>query len=616
LPETARPLSPAQAARLETAFGLLRERRGAEALAIVRQIAAQAPSSVDAHHALALCHTECGDHAAAEQSFRRALSLAPGNAMVLGNFATMLRGQGRDEEAFRIFLQAADAGPDGARFRVEAGLAALDLGRSADALRLLELAVAQQAGSARAWHGLGNARRAQGDLEGAEAAFRKAVALAPQAAASWVNLGVVLRLLGRPGDAIACYDRARQAGFRGPELPDARAGALLDVGRAAEALEQARAVVREHPGFAQGHATLANLLWEYGPVLAPGSDPFEAFAAAAQAQPDNLGLRLAYVRFLMESRRHHEALEELADLRTRADHPRLLALEASAREESGQHARAQALFAQAYRALGASDPGFLNAYTRHLLKAGRWQEAAQHAQEALTADPNNQEAWAYLATAWRLLGDHREHWLCDYERLVTQVDVDPPDDFASVDDFLAALRAALEPMHRALRAPVQQSLREGTQTPGRLFGRPDPVIAATQAALTRAIEGWLASLPADAGHPFLSRRARSVRYVGSWSVRLRSSGRHVNHIHPEGWMSSAFYVALPPSVLGGSEGDAGCIQFGQPPVELGLALPPRRILRPRPGGLALFPSYMWHGTLPFEDPEPRLTIAFDMLPRA
>jgi len=616
LPEIARPLRPAQAARLQSAFGLLRDGRGVQALAIVRELVAQAPSSVDAHHALALCHAECGDPAAAEQSFRRALVLAPGNAVVLGNFGTMLRRQGRTEDAFQAFRQAAEAAGDASGFRVEAGLCALDLGRSADALRLLEQAVAQRPGSARAWHGLGNARRAQGDLEGAEAAFRKAVALAPQAAASWVNLGVVLRLLGRPAEAIACYERARQAGFRGPELPDALAGALLDCGRAADALEQARAVVRDHPDFAPGHATLAHLLWEYGPVLAPGDDPLQAFAAAAGAQPDNLALRLAYVRFLLEARQYQQALEGIADLRRRADHPRLLALEATALEEAGEHSRAAALFAQAHRALGASDPALLNAYTRHLLKAGHWQQAAMCAQEAIGADRGNQEAWAYLATAWRLLDDPREHWLCDYERLATQVDVEPPDDFASAEGFLAALRAALEPMHQALRAPVQQSLREGTQTPGRLFGRPDPVIAASQAALTRAIEGWLAGLPADPAHPFLSRRARSVRYAGSWSVRLRSSGRHVNHIHPEGWMSSAFYVALPPSVRGGGEGDAGCIQFGQPPVELGLDLPPRRTLRPRPGGLALFPSYMWHGTLPFEDPEPRLTIAFDMLPRA
>jgi hypothetical protein len=186
----------------------------------------------------------------------------------------------------------------------------------------------------------------------------------------------------------------------------------------------------------------------------------------------------------------------------------------------------------------------------------------------------------------------------------------------TVESFLENLRATLEPMHQAGREPLQQSLRSGSQTPGKLFGRDLPAIRDARDALRRAVEGWIATLPDDPSHPFLSRKAPSVRFSGSWSVRLWSSGRHVNHIHPEGWMSSAFYVALPPS-LGTTQRDgrqAGYIQFGQPPDELELDLPPRRVVQPKPGRLALFPSYFWHGTVPFEDDAPRLTIAFDMVP--
>jgi hypothetical protein len=28
----------------------------------------------------------------------------------------------------------------------------------------------------------------------------------------------------------------------------------------------------------------------------------------------------------------------------------------------------------------------------------------------------------------------------------------------------------------------------------------------------------------------------------------------------------------------------------------------------------LFPSYMWHGTIPFRSDEPRMTVAFDVVP--
>jgi hypothetical protein len=80
-------------------------------------------------------------------------------------------------------------------------------------------------------------------------------------------------------------------------------------------------------------------------------------------------------------------------------------------------------------------------------------------------------------------------------------------------------------------------------------------------------------------------------------------------------MSSAFYVALPEEMQDGeSASHDGWIQFGQPLEDLGLNLTPRRMIRPRPGCLALFPSYMWHGTVPFTGAETRLTVAFDIQP--
>jgi hypothetical protein len=97
-------------------------------------------------------------------------------------------------------------------------------------------------------------------------------------------------------------------------------------------------------------------------------------------------------------------------------------------------------------------------------------------------------------------------------------------------------------------------------------------------------------------------------------VRLRSQGYHTNHIHPEGWISSALYVVLPDEVREG-EGDAGHLQFGVPPAELGIAVPPRRSVKPEVGVLSLFPSYMWHGTVPFSSEQPRITVAFDLVPQ-
>ena len=117
----------------------------------------------------------------------------------------------------------------------------------------------------------------------------------------------------------------------------------------------------------------------------------------------------------------------------------------------------------------------------------------------------------------------------------------------------------------------------------------------------------------DGIDPVRSRRTGDYRIEGAWSVRLKPGGFHKDHFHPEGWLSSAFYVETPDSALDSPE-KQGWIRFGQPPFETNPPLPAEHFVRPKPGRLVLFPSYMWHGTVPFTTDERRLTIAFDAVP--
>ncbi|MDO9490257.1 MAG: putative 2OG-Fe(II) oxygenase, partial [Sphingomonadaceae bacterium] len=157
------------------------------------------------------------------------------------------------------------------------------------------------------------------------------------------------------------------------------------------------------------------------------------------------------------------------------------------------------------------------------------------------------------------------------------------------------------------------SLRGGTQTDGDRLGRSEPLMRQVRKALGDAIDLYVSRLPPyDAAHPTLKEPRNGARIVGGWSVRLTAQGFHVSHVHPRGWLSSAFYVSLPAGV--GDASHDGWLSIGVPPAELKLGLPPLRLIRPQPGRLALFPSMMWHGTLPFDDGE-RLTLAFDVAPR-
>jgi uncharacterized protein (TIGR02466 family) len=99
--------------------------------------------------------------------------------------------------------------------------------------------------------------------------------------------------------------------------------------------------------------------------------------------------------------------------------------------------------------------------------------------------------------------------------------------------------------------------------------------------------------------------------AGAWSVRLNSGGFHINHVHPEGWISSAFYVRTPEDM----QGTEGFLKFGEPGPPTAPPLKEQHLVKPEPGLLVLFPSYMWHGTVPFASQQTRLSCAFDIVRR-
>ncbi len=596
---------------------LLHSGRLDAALRISDSLVRQAPRSPDALQLLAMCQAQAGRISDSEKTFLKALQCSSDHPLILTNYGQMLRRAGRADEAVTILEKATRHAGNLAPAWLGLGRAARTAGRDELAVRSVQRYLKLVPDSADGWYELGRAQQALEQFEKARTALLKASELKPAEPVYDFSVGVCERLLGRPEQALERYREAAGKGLANPELALARVGSLLDCGQHQQALTEAHKLITDHPDFIPAYEAMADVLWEYGGEDAP--DPANLLRDAISRLPDQPGLRLELARFLHKTRRHGEAAQELEEMRRQHDQPAVRLLLANALEAAGEYHRSGPMYRDLHIQIGDRDGTFLNAYTRHLLHAGEWKQAEKRALAACRLNPHDQTAWAYLATAWRLLGDDREHWLCDYDNTIAFVEVPTPSEYRHRHQHLQQLKAVLDRMHSAKREPIQQSLRHGSQTPGRLFGRNQPVITATQRKLTGTIENWLSHLPTDTEHPFFGRNTGRIRYTGSWSVKLWSCGNHVNHVHSEGWVSSAYYVALPPSITLNEDADespgdsiAGCIQFGQPPDELELGLEPRRIIRPREGYLALFPSYMWHGTVPFEDDQPRMTIAFDM----
>ena len=304
---------------------------------------------------------------------------------------------------------------------------------------------------------------------------------------------------------------------------------------------------------------------------------------------------------MLQGSRYTEALAVIARARAALGPSATLdAFETVCMAEQGETERADALFA----ALGPIEHVTMTArYLRHLLRSGRPEQASAFADQWQGRDPDNLLV-PYQSAAWRLTGDARWQWLEGDPRFVGVYDL------ADRLPSLTVLAETLRRLHLSRHHPLEQSLRGGTQTDGALFSRIEPEIRALRQVIVEVVEAHVAQLPpARPGHPLLLSRRGPIAFAGSWSVRLTGAGFHVNHVHPAGWLSSAFYVALPDAAMGGPD-QAGWLSIGEA-TELGLDLPPIRLVEPKPGRLVLFPSTIWHGTRPFSEGE-RLTVAFDV----
>jgi protein involved in temperature-dependent protein secretion len=416
------------------------------------------------------------------------------------------------------------------------------------------------------------------------------------------NRAVALRVDERFDDALAAIETTLRLGPPRPESRLMRAHILCDLGQFDEAVDTYQKLLFDHPDIINGHQTLSSLL----PQIGRRPEALESYKVALSKRPD--------VGMLWVS--------AFAMARGLGDWSALLAFAHEAEARFGKdtlitvyHALALsglALDAEARDMLSdaiAVEPGYAPARTTlaHVLtRLGDYEAAEAEVLLATAITPHDQAAWALLSAIWRVRSDPREAWLADYDRHVIVTDVPGVG--------WHALGENLKRRHRAFTAPGDQSLRGGTQTRGILFNSPSPDIQHLKHVIVAAAGVMLAQLPKDPTHPFLSRNTGNIDFVGSWSVRLRSQGFHISHMHPEGWLSSALYIDLPPEVDG--NGDAGALGFGVPDTALNLNFEPRRIVRPKVGQLVIFPSYLWHGTLPFESAQDRLTVAFDAIPVA
>jgi Tfp pilus assembly protein PilF len=585
------------------------------AMGKIRELLKKVPEEPNLLHLAGLASADQNDLPAAIDYLMRSLGGQPGQSEVHNNLANIYARQGDIRFAEEHYRQAVSLQPNLQNAWKNLGLLLLETEPMA-ALHALSQAVELAPQDVSALTGLGDAYKALEDYVKAKNCYQQVLSINPHYVNALHNLALCYKQNDELALAIAGYEQALALAPDSAEIHYNYANALFETGDNTRAESEYLTSLEKNPGFVLAHETLHELYWQAGQ-----HDRLEhSYQQAITIAPRDMALRLSYINVLIAVGRDEAAQQQLGDALAINTTAALLHAQGRLAANRVDYDAAQTAFT---RALGQTfDLTIAQDLARLHISQGKYDLAQRVIDRILVFAPHNQLNWALQSLCWRLGGDARYQWLNDYQRHIQAFTLPTPAGYGNLVEFLAELEVVLLGMHQAQSAPSRQTLKLGTQTPGRLLHKSHPVIGQYKAALAEVIEGYLSHLPRDDTHPFLKRLPANVgdhfEFSGSWSVRLKPQGFHVNHVHPEGWVSSACYITLPETMRGeGAQTDnAGCIKFGESALMLGDREVVERVIRPEAGQLVLFPSYTWHGTYAFEGgpTDFRLTAPFDVVP--
>jgi len=411
----------------------------------------------------------------------------------------------------------------------------------------------------------------------AERLYRSMLDVEPHHPDALHLLGVLLTQVGEYEDAVEKIQAALDVNRDSALFQSSLAQVYFRSGKLAEAIQMLERVVARQPGSFQAFSDLGAALQESGELVRA----IEAYRRSIELNPD-----LAIVHFNL----------------------------GTALKQQGGTADAIACVEKAV-AMDATQASYAATLAGYYLEANEPAAALRSCRACLRVAPRNLMALTFLSIALDRLGDRESAAeIVDFGRLIQHSRLAAPAGYESVSEFNDVLAKYVR-SHPTLRTdPLNNATRYGKHTDNLLVNPSGPIPALAD-LIDKAVADYLQSLPTDPTHPYLAHRPSDFKCT-MWSVVMDSQGHQLPHMHPDGWVSGVYYVALPGTMCAATGEQDGWIEFGRPLRELTGSLEPEvETIRPEEGMLVLFPSYFYHQTIPFESAEQRISIAFDAVPQ-
>ena len=406
-------------------------------------------------------------------------------------------------------------------------------------------------------------------LDEAEASCKQAIRLNPNFFEAHGNLGTILQRQGKLDAAIASY----QVGLKiNPQ--DARGhfnlGTVLrDNGALGDAAQSYLKAIALFPNYTDAHNNLGETFRDQGNMDAA----LKAYQAALALNPSHANANYNMAEFLVLVKKFEEAIPYFE--RSQLD-----------------DWQARILYC--------------------LYKAEKFDEFATKRTEVLRQKPHTAPFLATLSTHYSINFNEADPYnFCKngldfvYHKAIPEL--------AKSSALLAELLHDINSAEIAERK--QGRLTNGQQSAGNLFKRPESSFRVLAELIKKEFLAYQARFR-NADCALIQAFPSELEFTSSWYVKMQQGGHLSAHIHEIGWISGAVYLAMP-----SSNGVEGAFEYGTHGDDYPIVAPKTQIdfpvahVMPNVGDIVLFPSSLFHRTIPFNANEERICIAFDLRPK-
>lgn len=397
------------------------------------------------------------------------------------------------------------------------------------------------------------------------ACFQNVIAKKPEYFEAFNNLGGCYIELQRFDEGIAAYEKA--VALQPEFVPSLRnlGAALRDMGRLEEAEKILDQIPSLQPKFALGHLSLGVTK----AALGKSEEAISCFERAIELQPDMNAAHYELGKSYKSSGDQEKALECLSKVNNLV-------------------ARVQVI------------------ETLHEL--GRNDEVLTRLEALNQNEPKNLRAAAFSAFISQQYDVENTHGFCtDPMQFIAVQDIAKhlDDDLKLLDDLMLAADELSTVWQHA-------TTKGGTQTHGNLFDASidNKHFAALEKIIRKELRNYRETFKGrDDG---LIKEFPKEFSLRGWRVKLMKGGHQKPHIHSGGWVSGVLYLQVPKKMKG-NEGSIAFSLHGYDYRKEKEDIPYKDHL-PKAGELVLFPSSLFHWTIPFDSDEERQCIAFDVIP--